>query len=646
MSSAPDHKNPTSSNQEAWSLDRSRDLYQITGWGQPYFSINDEGHIAVHPDPEQDRTIDLHALVEQLRMRGLELPLLIRFPDILRHRIQLINECFLRAIEEYGYQSRYRGVFPIKVNQQRHLIEDLVEAGRPWRYGLEAGSKPELLIALASMNEPDGFIVCNGYKDRAYIETALIAQKFDNTVFIVIERPDEIELVLEASERLGIRPTLGMRSKLASKGMGRWADSAGDRAKFGLTTPQVLHVVDALRERDMLDCLQLLHFHIGSQVSSITPWKNALREAGNIYGELCKMGCKMGYLDVGGGLAVDYDGSKSDFHASMNYGVQEYANDVISGVMAACDHHGVPHPTIVSESGRAVASYQSILVFDAVGVSNEERVAVKPGAEAPRVLHELWETYENIMPKNVQESWHDANQALEEARSLFRFGFMGLTELGHVETLYWCCAERIQQRLQDRTRIPEELMHIDELLGNIYYCNFSLFQSAPDIWAMDQLFPIMPIHRLEERPTQKARLADLTCDSDGMIQGFIDVEDVKHSLDVHALRGGESYLLGMFLVGAYQEILGDLHNLFGDTNAVHIRLEDKGYSVSHVIKGDTISEVLSYVQYDVEKMIELVRRQAERTHYEGRMTLEQLRMFMRHYEESMRGYTYLRADSE
>lgn len=628
---------------EPWSTERSSELYQVGGWGTPYFSVNAQGHVEVKPDPDQSCAIDLHALAMQLRMRGLEFPILIRFRDILQHRIRLINECFGRAIIEYDYKGVYRGVFPIKVNQQRHLVEEIVEAGKPWRYGLEAGSKPELLIALAAMDQEGGFIICNGYKDRAFIETALIAQKFDNTVVIVLERPDEIYTVLEASERLGIRPVLGVRSKLATKGMGRWADSAGDRAKFGLTTPQIIQVIDELERREMLDCLQLLHFHIGSQVSSITPWKNALREAGNIYAQMAKMGCKMGYIDVGGGLAVDYDGSKSDFHASMNYSVQEYANDVVAGIQLACDQHSLPHPTIVTESGRAVASYQSVLIFSAVA-ENQERSqgAQQPDEQAPRVVHELWDVFENIMPKNVQESWHDANQALEEARSLFRFGYISLRDLAHAETLFWACCERIRERMQNRVRIPEELENLDDLLGHIYYCNFSLFQSAPDIWAMDQLFPIMPIHKLQERPTNKARLADLTCDSDGMIQSFIDVEDVKHTLDLHPVPEGEPYLLGIFLVGAYQEILGDLHNLFGDTNAVHIRIDGDQFHVTDVIKGDTIEEVLSYVQYDVEKMIEGVRRQAERALREGRMSLDQLRRFMNHYEEATRSYTYLK----
>ncbi len=630
-----------------WSVEKSAQLYQIAGWGRPYFRINDAGHVEVRPDPQQDRGIDLHALALELGMRGLDLPLLIRFPNILQDRIRLINRCFETAIEEYGYPGRYRGVFPIKVNQQRHLVEEIVAAGRPWQFGLEAGSKPELLIALAAMEDEDGFIVCNGYKDDVYIETALVAQRMGNTVVIVLERLDELERVLRASERLGIRPALGVRAKLSSKGMGRWAESAGDRAKFGLTTSEVVRIVDVLAERGMLDCLQLLHFHIGSQVSSIIPWKNAMREAAHLYVELKRLGAAMGYLDVGGGLAVDYDGSKTDFRASMNYGVQEYAYDVVAGIQDACEKAEVPCPTIVSESGRAVAAYQSVLVFDAVGDAHEDRGRpTQPAGNAHRVLQELWEVFQGIQPKNVQESWHDTTQALEEARSLFKFGYLGLRELAEAERLFWACCERIREKLRGRKHVPEELQHLDELLGTIYYCNFSIFQSAPDIWAMDQLFPIIPIHRLDEEPTLKARLADLTCDSDGIVQSFIDVEDVQSALDVHPVRPGERYLLAMFLGGAYQEILGDLHNLFGDTNAVHVRLEDYGHSVAHVIKGDSIEEVLRYLQYDPEEMVERVRVQAERALKAGRMDLAALSMFMRHYEDSLRGYTYLQESPE
>ncbi len=628
-----------------WSVNKSAHLYQIGGWGEPYFRMNESGHVEVRPDPSQDRGIDLYELALQLSARGLDLPILIRFPNILAHRIELLNRCFEKAIEDYGYKNRYRGVFPIKVNQQRHLVEEIVASGQPFGYGLEAGSKPELLIALATITHEDGFIICNGYKDRTYIETALVAQGFDNDVVIVLERYEELELVFAAAERLNIRPKLGLRAKLSSKGMGRWAESAGDRAKFGLTTSEVVKVVDRLAERDMLDCMQLLHFHIGSQVSSIIPWKNAMREAAHLYVELTRMGCAMGYLDVGGGLAVDYDGSKTDFRASMNYGVQEYAYDVVSGIQDACEKAKIPPPVIVSESGRAVAAYQSVLVFDAVGDdATDFGTPQHPGEDAHRVLRDLYDTYGGIKPKNVQESWHDAVQGLEECRSLFKFGYLGLRELAQAERLFWSCTRKIRRKMTGLAQVPEELQNLDEVLGTIYYCNFSLFQSAPDIWAMDQLFPITPIHRLDERPTVKARLADLTCDSDGIIDHFIDVDEVQHALDVHPVRDGERYLLGMFLTGAYQEILGDLHNLFGDTNAVHVRLEEYGYSVANVIKGDSIDEVLRYLQYDPDEMVEQVRKQAEHALNAGRMTLGQLRAFMRHYEESLRGYTYLQVD--
>ena len=645
MPQSPSKKHGTAASQaNAWNVDDSANFYQIKGWGAPYFRINDKGTIMVKPDPTQGQEIDLYTIAQQVHERGMEYPILLRFPNILEHRIKLINESFQRAIEQYNYQNTYRGVFPIKVNQQRHLIDALVDAGKPWQYGLEAGSKPELLIALAAMSDQKGFIICNGYKDRAFIETALIAQHFNNTVIIVLERQDELRLVLEASERLGIRPRLGIRSKLANKGIGRWGDSAGDRAKFGLTTPQLLNVVRTLKQHDMLDCLQLLHFHIGSQISSIEPWNKALREAGNIYGELVKMGCKMGYIDVGGGLAVDYDGSKSDCHASMNYDVQEYANSVVSIIRSACDHHKVSHPIIVTESGRAVASYQSVLIFEAIGESEVERDVPPPAEDSHDLLRSLWATYQSIGPTNLQEVWHTANSALEDGRELFRLGIIGLEEIGHIESLHHCCVRSIHDRLKDIENIPRELAHLDELLGNIYYCNFSLFQSAPDIWAMEQLFPIMPIHRLQEYPSQKARLADLTCDSDGMIETFIHSNQTNPSLGLHAIKPNERYLLGMFLVGAYQEILGDLHNLFGDTHAVHVKLTPKGYKITNVIKGDTISEVLSYVQYDVDEMIESVRQQAEDSHEHGRMNIQQLRMFMKHYEDALQGYTYLQGN--
>ncbi len=625
-----------------WTTERSAARYQIHGWGAPYFHVSPRGHVEVTPDPEVPRSINLYELSQDLKARGLELPLLIRFSNIVGDRIRRINEAFAKAIADYEYQGTYRGVFPVKVNQQRHLVEEIVRYGRAWNFGLEAGSKPELLIALAAMQEVGGLIICNGYKDQKYIETALVAQKFDKTVIVVLERLEELDVVFRAYEKLGIRPLLGVRAKLSTRGVGRWADSAGDRAKFGLTTAEIVEVVDRLSERGMLDCLQLLHFHIGSQISSIIPIKNAMQEAANIYVELAKMGCRMGYLDVGGGLAVDYDGSKTDFHASKNYQLEEYASDVVGHIHAACTKAQLPVPTIVSESGRAIAAHHSVLVFEGVGHSEVRFGEVpEPKENSHRLLKELHETIKGIQPKNVQESYHDASQAKEEAQSLFKYGYLSLRERAQVERLYWACCGKIHDTLRRLKFVPEELQHLDRTLSSIYYCNFSLFQSAPDIWAIDHLFPIMPIHRLDEEPTVAAKLADLTCDSDGMIDHFIDVEDVKSSLDVHPFKKGEPYLLGMFLNGAYQEILGDMHNLFGDTNAVHLELTDDGYQISHVIKGDSVSEVLRYVEYQPEHMVDAVRRQAERAVSQGRLSNEQMRTLMQHYEESLRSYTYL-----
>lgn len=627
---------------EQWNAAKSAQLYQVQGWGSPYFSVNEAGVIEVRPNPELDRTVNLYELTEDLRARGLDLPILIRFTDILGHRIKRINESFIRAIRDYDYSGSYRGVYPVKVNQQRHIVHEIVEFGKPYQYGLEVGSKPELLIALSAMQDSGGLIICNGYKDRSYIETALIAQRLDKTVIIVLERAEELDFALKASEKLGIAPMLGVRAKLSTKGMGRWGNSAGDRAKFGLSIPEVIELVDRLAERNMLDSLRLLHFHIGSQISSIIPIKNALQEAANIYVELAKMGCRMGYLDVGGGLAIDYDGSKTDFHASRNYTLQEYASDVIASVQAACQKAQVPEPTIVSESGRAVVAHQSVLIFDVVGV-NEVSV-VPPPAPSPSshgVIQVLYETYQGILPKNVQESWHDASQSKEEAQSLFKYGYLGLRDRATAERLYWACCAKIQTVIRRMKFVPEELQELQKQMSALYYCNFSVFQSAPDSWAIDQLFPIMPIHRLCEEPEVRATLADLTCDSDGKIDHFIDVEDVRDTLALHRFEPGKPYYLGMFLCGAYQEILGDLHNLFGDTNAVHVSVSDYGYRVDHVIKGDSMTEVLRYVAYAPDAMIENVRTQAEAALVQNKLTLQQMRLLMNHYEEAMNSYTYL-----
>ena len=630
-----------------WSIDKSAELYQIRGWGEPYFNVNAEGCVEVRPDPSRDRAIDLFALAKELKARGLALPLLIRFSDILNDRIRRINECFAKAIAEANYQGVYRGVYPVKVNQQRHIVEEVVEFGAPWSFGLEAGSKPELLIALANAQESGGLILCNGYKDEKYIETALLAQRFDKTVIVVLERIEELDMVFRASEKLGIAPCLGVRAKLTAKGVGRWADSAGDRAKFGLTSSEIVEVVDRLAERNLLSSLQLLHFHIGSQISSIIPIKNAMAEAVNIYVDLAKMGANMRYLDAGGGLAVDYDGSHTDFHASKNYSITEYAADVVAAIQDGCSKANIPVPTIVTESGRAIAAHQSVLVFEVVGVNEVHfNEPTEPPAGSHPVVRGLYDTWKNVVPKNVQESWHDASQAKEEAQSLFKFGYLGLRERAQAERLYWNCCEKILGFVRKMRYVPEELQNLERVLASIYYCNFSVFQSAPDTWAIDQLFPVMPIHRLDEEPTARATIADLTCDSDGAIDHFIDRIDVKNVLEVHPYRPGEPYYMALFLNGAYQEILGDLHNLFGDTNCVHVRLGEEGYHVTHVVKGDSVAEVLHYVQYAPEGMVERVRQQAEKALRANQITLPQMKLLMRHYEESLGKYTYLSDDDE
>ena len=633
--------------EERWSVSKSADLYQIRGWGNPYFTINDLGRVQVVPDPTRpEHTIDLFELVNDLDARGLELPLLLRFSDVLKDRVKRINECFHKAITEYDYKGLYRGVFPVKVNQQKHFIDEVVEFGAPWRLGLEAGSKPELLIALAAEQEPGGLVICNGYKDQKYIETALLAQRFDKTVIVVLERIEELDYTMRAFKKTGIRPCIGVRAKLGSKGVGRWADSVGDRAKFGLTTSEIVEVVDRLQQDDMLDCLQLLHYHAGSQLSSIISVKTAIREAANIYCELAKMGAGMKYLDVGGGLAVDYDGSKSDFHASKNYNIQEYAYDIVAAIAEACTKVDIAHPIIISESGRAIAAHQSVLVFEIVG-KNEVRfgVPVEPDAKAHKVLKQLFETYGGVQPKNLQEAFHDATQIKEEADSLFKFGYLSLRERAQAEKLFWACCERILEAAKKLKRIPDEIVQLEQMMASIYYGNFSVFQSIPDSWAIDQLFPIMPIHRLDQEPTVKATLADLTCDSDGKVDHFIDIEDVKRVLPVHPFREDQRYYMGIFLNGAYQEILGDLHNLFGDTNAVHVRLDDEGgYEIGHFVKGDEIREVLSYVEYEPGVMVERVRRQAERARRQGLITFDQVKLLMKHYEDSLGSYTYLTAD--
>lgn len=630
--------------QKSWTIEESEKLYRIQGWGEPYFSINAAGHVTVSPKGDRGGSLDLCELVESLKQRNLALPLLIRFSDILEDRIERLNSCFARAIARYNYKNVYRGVFPVKCNQHRQLIQDLVRFGQPHHFGLEAGSKPELMIALATLKTPGALLICNGYKDRDYIETAILAQRLGQTSVIVLEQIEEVELAIAASIALGIKPILGVRAKLTTKGVGRWGGSTGDRAKFGLTIPEIIRAVGELEKAGMLDCLQLLHFHIGSQISSISVIKDAIREASHIYVELAKLGANMNYLDVGGGLGVDYDGSKTNFHASKNYNMQNYANDVVAGVKDACDERKIQVPIIISESGRAIASHQSVLVFDVLGTSDVPREVPEPIDEnAHQIPRNLYEIYQSISPENYQEVYHDAIQFKEEAVSLFNLGYLGIAERAKTEQLYWACCNKIQGIARQKEYVSEDLEDLEKVMASIYYINLSVFQSVPDSWAINQLFPIMPINRLDEEPTQRGILADLTCDSDGKIDQFIDLRDVKSVLELHTLKPGEPYYLALFLGGAYQEIMGNLHNLFGDANAVHIQLTPSGYHIEHVVKGDTMKEVLSYVQYDSESLVESIRRQTEAALQQNKITLSESQLLLQNYERSLSQYTYLQS---
>jgi arginine decarboxylase len=626
-----------------WTIKDSLELYSVPHWGQGFFGANAAGHLEVRPRGEGGPQVDLLELVRDLERRGLRTPLLIRFSDLLAGRIERLCDSFTGAIQEYNYNGRFRGVYPIKVNQQRHVVEEIIEFGSSHGIGLEAGSKPELLVALALLDTPNALIICNGYKDRAYVETALLAQKLGRTPIIVIDRFHEIDLVVKTARELNIRPHLGVRARLTTKGAGKWVESTGDRSKFGLSSLEIVDAVERLRSEDMLDCLELVHFHIGSQITAIRAHKDALAEASRVFVGLHAMGASPSILDVGGGLGVDYDGSKTSFHSSKNYSMQEYANDVISAIQESCDEAGVAHPDIVTEAGRAMVAHHSLLIFDVLGV-NEMMTGHEPTApvdEDPKVLQELWDLWEGISNKNLQESYHDLLQLKEEASTLFSLGYLDLPTRARAERLFWCGCEKVLRLVRDLDPVPEDFADLEKGLADTYYGNLSIFQSAPDHWAVKQLFPVLPIHRLDEKPTRRGIIADLTCDSDGKISKFIDQRDVKDVLELHPFNGAP-YYLGMFLLGAYQEILGDLHNLFGDTDAVHVRIyDDSGYGVEHVVEGDSVENVLNYVQYDRRSLIEGVRRTIEGAMREGRITLEESAQLRRRFEQGLSGYTYL-----
>jgi arginine decarboxylase len=634
---------PTSVSQSRWTLADALETYATRSWGSAYFGINEKGNVCVHPDGPSGVSLDLKELVDEVRRRGISLPLLIRFTDVLRHRVVHLNEAFRKAIAEHGYRASYRGVYPIKVNQHRYVVETIVDSGKKYAYGLEAGSKPELLAVMALLEDEEALVVCNGYKDEEYIETALAFSKLGRTVVLVVEKPSELALIAEVSRRTGIRPRIGMRVKLSTRGAGKWEASGGDRSKFGLSSSELMQAIHFLHETGLLDTFELLHFHLGSQVSNIRNFKNALREASRFYVEVARAGAPLKYLDVGGGLGVDYDGSQTNFASSMNYTTEEYANDVVFSVMEACNLAGVAHPVLVSESGRAVVAYHAVLVTDVLGVSEFDVSAVPETlpASAPPVVRNLFSTYREVTRKNVLEAYHDATEYKEECLTLFSLGHLSLEERVTAENLFWATCQKILKVARELDEMPEELETLERQLSDTYFCNFSVFQSLPDSWAIDQLFPVMPIHRLLEKPSRRGVLADITCDSDGKIDHFIDRRDVKDVLELHPLND-DDYYLGIFLVGAYQEILGDLHNLFGDTHAVQVSLgPNGGYLIDHVVSGDTVTEVLNYVSYNRDDLVAKLRRSTESALRNGRITLDESRRLLRAYEDGLAGYTYL-----
>ncbi|QNI60139.1 arginine decarboxylase [Synechococcus sp. BIOS-U3-1] len=634
-----------------WNIQDSSELYGLERWGDPYFSINLRGHVSVQPRGERGGSLDLVELVQGLQGRNLNLPLLIRFDDILEDRLESLHAAFERAITRYDYSGRYQGVFPVKCNQQCHVVEELVSCGKRWHFGLEAGSKAELLIALSLIDDPEALLICNGYKDQRYIETAILARRLGRRPIVVIEQADEVQRIIDASQELGAAPLIGIRARLSSRSTGRWGNSIGDKAKFGLPVPEILATVEALRNAGLLEELRLLHFHVGSQINDIGVVKDALQEASRIYVELHKLGAPMGYLDVGGGLGIDYDGSRTATAASTNYSLQNYANDVVATVKEGCEPHGVAVPTLVSESGRAIASHFSVLVFNVLGTGGLPQSAPSRSETESLIVSNLHDTLYGIktLPNDgsadvsrLQEAWNDALKFKEDALAAFRLGYLSLTERSQAEQLTWACARALVEKLPEDAVLPEELQSLPAVLALTYYANLSIFRSAPDTWAIQQLFPLMPIHRLGEKPTELGHFADLTCDSDGRLNRFIADGRSKQLLELHSLHPQEPYLIGMFLGGAYQEVMGNLHNLFGTTDAVHIRLAPGGeYQVDHVVRGDTNADVLMAMEHNPETLLERLRVASERSIRANQLKIAEARRLMDHLEISLRQSTYL-----
>ena len=634
----------------SWSVDDSAELYQVSAWGKGYFCVNPAGHLVVRPDMDAAREIDLFEVVQGLKERELTTPVVVRFSDILAHRLKHLHGAFAQAIAENDYQNKYTAVFPIKVNQQRLVVEEVYRYGQPFGFGLEVGSKPELLSVMTmTADSPERLIVCNGFKDDSYLEAVIIATKLGRTIIPVVENASELPAILKYAEKYNVRPRIGVRVKLASEGSGKWRDSAGDKSKFGLFITEILEAVEILREKGMLDCLQLVHCHPGSQLQDIRRVKDAINELAHVYAELKLLGAGLKYIDVGGGLGVDYDGSGTNFSSSMNYTLNEYANDVVYRIANVCNTRKIEHPMIVSESGRAIAAHHSVLIFNTLGSSALDQFKVtgkedqEPGGrEMPQPVRDLLDAFRTVTERRVVECYHDAQTARDQVLQMFNLGLLTLEQRGLAERLYWATCAKVRDLTRKLDEVPEELEELESILSDIYFCNFSVFQSLPDSWAIDQLFPIMPIHRLAERPTRKGVLADITCDSDGKIDRFVSQRDVKRTLELHAITAQDEYYLAAFLVGAYQETLSDLHNLFGDTHVVHIRFhDDGGWWIEEVVKGDTANKVLEYMEYDVADLHPALARDCERAVREGRMSVAESQGIKRFYEGELNGYAYL-----
>jgi len=629
--------------EEPWSPQRSEDLYGVKTWGHGFFGVNKKGHVTVRlEDDEAQAEVSLFEVIDGLRDRGTHLPVLLRFRDLLHSRITEINESFRKAIKDSNYRGEYRGVYPIKVNQQRQVIEEISEFGKKYHYGLEAGSKPELIAALAHMHDPEAYLICNGYKDEEFIDLALHAQKMGLRIMLVLEMPSELDLILERSRKLGILPNLGVRVRLSTKGSGHWQESAGDKSVFGLNASQVIAVVDHLKASGYIGCLKMLHYHQGSQIPNIAAIREGATEAVRMYCDLVKEGAPMGVLDIGGGMAVDYDGSHTNFHSSCNYSVQEYCTDIVEVISQICDKAGVAHPNLISESGRAVVAYYSVLVFNVLDVTSAQTSEEAPPIpeKAPQNLMNIIEVNKVINKKNLQECFNDAMYYRDQMRAQFFYGAATLRERGLAEAWFWHILTRISKLIAELDDIPEDLRELSSTLVDFYYGNFSLFQSLPDSWAIDQVFPVMPIHRLDEKPRHRAVLADITCDCDGKIDRFIDKEDVAKVLPLHDFRPEEPYYLAVFLVGAYQETLGDLHNLLGDTNVVGVHLEKGKPVYTHEVEGDTVADVLTYVEYDPKELVIKFRSFAEKAVADGRISPKERREILDIYRTGLGGYTY------